>query len=295
MEAPMNDLGAEARSILDAGRDGDEPAPGDRARIRGAVLRAIAAGGASGAVTIAGEAAAGAKVAGGLTTGWKVFLCIAALGAVGGGAAGARHVLAAAPPNTSPSASPVAAPPAQTAAVVTTNVGAASTSPAPAPSPAVGDAEPAADPPARAAAAPRVNPTPIVVARAPQRDPVASPPIEAPAAIERTAAIEATAAAPPTAPAPPAPADADTLIDETRRLRDAHAAMKGGDPSRALSLLEEQSAVGPKLREERAAARVLALCQLGRVDEAKAAAGRFLAESPRSPLADRVRASCAGR
>jgi len=96
------------------------------------------------------------------------------------------------------------------------------------------------------------------------------------------------------APATPAAADPDTLAAETHRLREARAALKGGDASRALSLLDEQSAAGPQLREERAAARVLALCDLGRVDDARAAAARFLAESPRSPMADRVRASCGG-
>jgi hypothetical protein len=71
--------------------------------------------------------------------------------------------------------------------------------------------------------------------------------------------------------------------------------MQGGDAARALALLEEQSAGGAQLREERAAARILALCQLGRADEARAAAAAFLAERPSSPLTDRVRASCAGR
>src|SRR5262249_32309373 len=60
---------------------------------------------------------------------------------------------------------------------------------------------------------------------------------------------------------PPTPsAEPDTLVAETQRLRQAHAALKGGDAARALSLLDEQSAVGPQLREERAAGRIFALC-----------------------------------
>ena len=52
---------------------------------------------------------------------------------------------------------------------------------------------------------------------------------------------------------------------------------------------------GGVLREEQRAARILALCAAGRTGEAKAEAQRFLAESPRSPMAERVRSSCAGQ
>ena len=70
--------------------------------------------------------------------------------------------------------------------------------------------------------------------------------------------------------------------------------MQEGDAARALALLEAEkaNAEGQKLREERAAARVLALCKLGRVEEANAEASQFLEKSPRSPLADRVRKAC---
>jgi len=87
---------------------------------------------------------------------------------------------------------------------------------------------------------------------------------------------------------------ADSLIAETQRLRDAHGALQSGDPEKALALLSNQAAEdeGQKLREERAAARVLALCKLGRVDEANAEAAAFLAQNPRSPLAARVRKAC---
>jgi hypothetical protein len=98
------------------------------------------------------------------------------------------------------------------------------------------------------------------------------------------------------APAPPKATEKaeDSLIAETERLREAHGALRGGDPEKALALLSEQAAEGEgqKLREERAAARVLALCKLGRVDEANAEAAAFLAQNPRSPLADRVRNAC---
>jgi hypothetical protein len=117
-----------------------------------------------------------------------------------------------------------------------------------------------------------------------------------PAAQKRTGLVVAGA---PGARANPEPAPAaDTLLAETHRLREAHGALQGGDPEKALSLLDAPTAEteGQKLREERAAARVLALCKLGRVDEANAEAARFLEKNPRSPLAARVRKACpAGR
>jgi outer membrane protein assembly factor BamD (BamD/ComL family) len=48
------------------------------------------------------------------------------------------------------------------------------------------------------------------------------------------------------------------------------------------------------LIEEREATRVLALCRVGRVSEAKDAASRFLREHPRSPQASRVEHACDG-
>ena len=81
---------------------------------------------------------------------------------------------------------------------------------------------------------------------------------------------------------------------ETRGLGEAHSALQSGDAERALSLLDQQSAAHAQgeLREERAAARVVALCKLGRTTEARAVAESFLRENPRSLLADRVRAAC---
>jgi hypothetical protein len=74
-----------------------------------------------------------------------------------------------------------------------------------------------------------------------------------------------------------------------------HAALQGGRPDVALSLLDHEGKgldAGP-LAEEAQGARVSALCQLGRVAEARAATGRFLATWPTSPLASRLREGCA--
>jgi hypothetical protein len=84
---------------------------------------------------------------------------------------------------------------------------------------------------------------------------------------------------------------AGSLEAETKRLREAHAALQAGDPEAALSMLEKGSDEG-ELREERTAARFLTLCKLGRTAEAAELAASFIRESPQSPLVDRVRAGC---
>ena len=68
--------------------------------------------------------------------------------------------------------------------------------------------------------------------------------------------------------------------------------MKEG--ARALRILDERRRRFPNgaLGEESEAARVFALCEMGRTDEARDVAGRFLREHPRSPLAPRVSRAC---
>ena len=87
-----------------------------------------------------------------------------------------------------------------------------------------------------------------------------------------------------------------SLAVEVQLMHDVDSALKSGQPERALSLLDERRpGDGGYMWEERAAARVFALCQLGRVESARAAAARFLRDRPRSPLSARVRATCAAR
>ncbi len=67
------------------------------------------------------------------------------------------------------------------------------------------------------------------------------------------------------------------------------------DGTIALARLDEHATRFPQgaLVEERIAARVLALCSVGRVANARVEAQRFLVARPRSPLAAQVRGSCA--
>ena len=99
----------------------------------------------------------------------------------------------------------------------------------------------------------------------------------------------------PTVPAAVTPAHvAGDVAAEVRLLGEAHTAMRGGDAARALVLLDEHARRYPKgaLGEERDAARISALCALGRTSEARDATERFLRAAPLSPHAGPVRASC---
>jgi hypothetical protein len=87
---------------------------------------------------------------------------------------------------------------------------------------------------------------------------------------------------------------ADPLVAEAAALRQAQQAMSAGQSERALSLVAEQDQqfAGGVLGQERAAARIFALCNLGRVAEARQQAQAFERRWPRSPLISRVRRAC---
>ncbi len=110
-------------------------------------------------------------------------------------------------------------------------------------------------------------------------------------------AVPATRAT-PRAVAPGAVVEAvempDRLREETQELRSAQQALRAGNAGLALKLLagQDQAFKNGLLQEERAAARVLALCQSGRRDLAITEAERFEKRWPRSALVARVRSSC---
>lgn len=82
---------------------------------------------------------------------------------------------------------------------------------------------------------------------------------------------------------------------ETRLIEAAQQELGAGQGQRALDLLDRHRDEFPSgaLAEERDFARVIALCQLGRQNEANAVAVSFLRAAPSSPLVPRLRKSCA--
>jgi hypothetical protein len=103
-----------------------------------------------------------------------------------------------------------------------------------------------------------------------------------------------SATLPPSSASQQAATASSPLDIEIALLQDANVALRDKDGARALRLLDEHSRRFPNgtLAEESEAARVFALCQVGRADEARDVAGRFLREHPRSPLAPRVTRAC---
>lgn len=137
--------------------------------------------------------------------------------------------------------------------------------------------------------------TPVTRAPAPPVT-TAAPVQPAPEYVVEPVIVTANPRPVPRAPAPPAtPAPASSLEVETALLARAQAELRAGHPDRALATLDDAELKGGVLREEQRAGRVLALCAAGRTSEARAEAARFLAESPQSPMAERVRSSCAGQ
>ncbi len=91
--------------------------------------------------------------------------------------------------------------------------------------------------------------------------------------------------------APPARAQS-TLADETRLLWEADQALRSGNTSRAVSLLDEHATRFPDgaLSPERGAERVVALCKLGRIDAATVRS--YLTSHPNLSLSERIQQAC---
>jgi hypothetical protein len=130
-------------------------------------------------------------------------------------------------------------------------------------------------------------PPPAIVQSPVNDEPRAIAPVPAKGRARSVAPTDRSSRAPRTTP---------DLEGEARLLEQADADLRRGDPHAALARLGEHAARYPAgaLREEREGVRVVALCRAGREAEGKLAAERFLARSPRSALATRIRAACGG-
>ena len=127
---------------------------------------------------------------------------------------------------------------------------------------------------------------PAVVA--PKSEPVSAQP-EAPAPLEPPA-VEKRAVLTPR----PADSRSDGLAQEVAILSRAGAELHGGRAQAALVVLDEHQRKFPGgvLTQERMAARVQALCALGRTKEAQSELARLARVSPNSPHEARARKAC---
>ena len=98
----------------------------------------------------------------------------------------------------------------------------------------------------------------------------------------------------PRAPLPPPSSAAGSVAIEAALVRRAEGALRAGDPKGALAIVGEHARRFPTgvLTEERDMERIVALCALGRRDEATTAAAVFTRTWPSSSHAARIREAC---
>lgn len=251
----MSELGAEARSLIESARGGDQPSAADRERLRGKLIAelgaaalasaAVASTAASAGATSVPAGASGAASSSGIFGALKLTLAALVVAAVGAGVVlGLRPAPAAKPtaPVTAPEARPVE----------------------PAPAPVV---TPLADEPTPAAEEPASRP---------------------PRARPRT--IESKPAAPEAAPAASNPY---TLAEELALLSRAQTALRSGQPEQALQLVREheQRFAQGALVQERLGITALARCALG--GDTSQVVNDLSRAAPGSPMLERVREACA--
>jgi hypothetical protein len=258
----MTDLDPKARSLIDAARPAEGPSARQRKRLRGVVLAQVGAAVALGSATTGSAAAAGTTGAAavgvtGLTVGLKVLLAVSV---IAGASSIAYMVL-----GTSATKGLVVTTATSTQVRMPTPTSTASTS------------------------------TPTASATTAMASVISAPP-SIPTPSPSAILTAATAAMMPSPPQATASVASRTLDIETSLLAQAQAAMASGHPADALRALDEHAArfPGGVLAEEREVQRIVALCDVGRRDEARAAAQRFLQERPESIYAGKVRVSCAG-
>jgi hypothetical protein len=303
----MNDLGQDARALLELAREAHDPGEGDRARVRtklasqlgvaaglgvavglGAAAKTTAAVGAGAGMAAGAGASAGAGVgvgftAGTLGTGAAALKLIGAVlvvsATVGAGAVAVHHVRRA----------PVAR------VAVPEKVGSPSSPRRTAPGPAAVGAPTGLEAAPAEASVPVTGPPQQSARMRPSAAPpsVASPaqkPAQAlalaPTSKEGVANRADARAEVPTRRSGPA------VADEASLFHDGIVALRSGQPARALELFDLHARLYPRgvLAEERDAERALALANLDRSVEARAAIDQFLQAHPTSPLAARLQA-----
>jgi len=136
------------------------------------------------------------------------------------------------------------------------------------------------------------------VTEAPVKPPVVAPTAQLaappPSSGEVADVPPSTLAVEPTVTPPRKAAATDALVEEIAILSKATSALRAGKPAEGLRLLEEHQRKFPKgrLAEERRAARIQALCALGKLAAAEAELARLAQSSPRSPHLARAQRAC---
>jgi hypothetical protein len=308
----MSDLSPETRRLIDMARDGDRLPPGRRALLESRFFARVAGGALVGLAAREAWAAKSAGLFGPIAKGIAGLAVVSSIGAGGYLAVRAARSDVSATirpasgetsrttmnPNriadeSNPSANVGSAPATQAMAAAPSRPA----RPAEAESPRRSNGTNAGErePIARRANAPVATKTRTATrASTPRSD----APSTAPAAPAQAAATPTTA--PATPPEPPAPAAEEptasrmpnTLADETRLLWEADQALRAGNTSRAVSLLDEHASRYPdgSLSPERGGERVVALCKLGRIDAATVRG--YLSSHPNVSLSERIQQAC---
>ena len=292
----------EARELIELARDALVPGEEDRARVRAALVARLGAAAGLGAAASVGAAAGAGGTSGfggaaGLGGAAKVTSAVGAAtsagvagtgaataaGVLGAGAAAAKLIAAAVLVSATLGVSATVIHRHRRATIAAAAAVPANTAPRslagktaapvgrPGPSPAPSSEEAASTEPARADAPPPPR-SPVRPAAMPA-DP---PPIRA--ATKRKVSPAAVRAAP------------TPVADEAGLVHDGVLALRAGQPARALELFDRHARLYPRgvLAEERDAERALALADLGRSADARAAIDEFLQAHPASPLARRL-------
>lgn len=287
----MNDLSDDAKALFEAARPGHEPTQHDRERVRTALL--VRMGGAAATLGVAQTgAAASLGPAAATASSAKTLLAlklVVGLTIAGGAGTFAYRSLAPAAPASNISVGVHG--PVDGASGSPGALGPGLTQQGQDAKPKASDTGLATSPPAKPPA-PEARPTPE---RSPSKlEPTGLPTATFPEPGRRSPAVGAKPGA-GTFP-DEAPRSSDLSL-EARALSGVQRAVREGRSTEALALLDQQDRDFPhgELRQERVAARVVALCAAGRASEARTLAASFLARAPQSPLAARMRTICAGQ
>lgn len=276
----MNDSYEMCRVLYRAARSAESSSEGDRRAVRKALAAAVAAGVTATTAGISGAAVAGTGIGGGAASASPVA-GLGVLHALVGGKVLSSLIIGAALGSALSTTVFVVAPALRSSAV--------GASPS---APSMELARPHHAPPSTPESPVWSTSPPLAVAVSAGETPAAVASVPTAAAQPRvlTRVKGPTLAAQPGLDLP----SGDGLAEEAQGLTEVHHALGRRDANLAWSLLQEQNRRFPlgQLGEERAAAKVMALCALGRYSEADIAQVEFARSYPNSPLAKRVKKGC---